>query len=193
MGTLLFWVAAFLTIIVTYLLMNWLPTLLIAKGFNPAASFKATAILGVGQAIGNLATGLVLDRGHRLKTIVVAYGGTAVALTALAYASAPGFVLPLVFTLGAFPVAAQLLVWAMAMEYYPRLVRGTGLGALVCVGRVGSVVGPLAAGILLSNGKSASGVLLNTVPGVLLAMLMAISIAMYLGRGPTRRVKAAGT
>jgi len=173
--------------------MNWLPTLLIAKGFNPAASYKATAILGVGQAIGNLTTGAVLDRGHRFKTIVAAYGGTAIALTALAYASSPVFVLPLVFTLGAFPVAAQLLVWAMAMEYYPRPVRGTGLGALVCVGRAGSVVGPLAAGVLLSHGKAASGVLLITVPGVLIAMVMALSIAIYLGTGPISRAKQAIT
>jgi AAHS family 3-hydroxyphenylpropionic acid transporter len=53
--------------------------------------------------------------------------------------------------------------------YYPQDIRGTGSGASVAVGRIGSIIGPLLAGILLGGGTSASGVVQYMVPVAALA------------------------
>jgi AAHS family 3-hydroxyphenylpropionic acid transporter len=42
--------------------------------------------------------------------------------------------------------------------------RGTGLGAAVAAGRLGSLAGPLFSAALLASGRSASQVLLDVLP-----------------------------
>ena len=53
-------------------------------------------------------------------------------------------------------------------------MRGTGVGAAVAVGRVGSVVGPLAAGQLLAIGRSASVVIVRSISVTLVAAVAAL-------------------
>ncbi|MEX3920074.1 3-(3-hydroxy-phenyl)propionate transporter MhpT, partial [Paraburkholderia sp. BR10872] len=49
-----------------------------------------------------------------------------------------------------------------------------GVGAAVAVGRVGSIVGPLAAGQLLAGGASATTVIGASVPVTVVAALAAL-------------------
>jgi AAHS family 3-hydroxyphenylpropionic acid transporter len=70
-------------------------------------------------------------------------------------------------------IAAQSALYALAAIYYPTAVRGTGVGAAVAVGRLGSVVGPLAAAQLLAAGRSAPIVIGASIPVSLVAALAA--------------------
>jgi len=65
---------------------------------------------------------------------------------------------------GIFTVGAQLILFALAPLYYPAATRGTGVGAAVAVGRLGSVAGPLYAGALLAAGGNGATVLLGIIP-----------------------------
>jgi AAHS family 3-hydroxyphenylpropionic acid transporter len=67
---------------------------------------------------------------------------------------------------GMFIVGAQLTLFALAPLYYYTGIRGTGVGAAVAAGRLGSVVGPLFAGGLLASGGGSASVLLAIVPFV---------------------------
>jgi AAHS family 3-hydroxyphenylpropionic acid transporter len=69
-----------------------------------------------------------------------------------------------------------LILFALAPLYYRKGIRGTGVGAAVAVGRLGSVVGPLFAGVLLAGGGSSAAVLLAIVPFVLLGGAAAFSL-----------------
>jgi AAHS family 3-hydroxyphenylpropionic acid transporter len=69
---------------------------------------------------------------------------------------------------GIFIVGAQLILFALAPLYYERSMRGTGVGAAVSVGRLGSVVGPLFASVLLAAGGTSETVLLGIVPFVII-------------------------
>ena len=51
---------------------------------------------------------------------------------------------------GAFFIGGQLNSTATTVEVYPPHVRGTGIGWTFGVGRLGSIVGPLVGGALLS-------------------------------------------
>jgi AAHS family 3-hydroxyphenylpropionic acid transporter len=69
---------------------------------------------------------------------------------------------------GIFIVGAQLILFALAPLYYERSMRGTGVGAAVSVGRLGSMVGPLFASVLLTGGGTSETVLLGIVPFVII-------------------------
>jgi AAHS family 3-hydroxyphenylpropionic acid transporter len=78
---------------------------------------------------------------------------------------------------GVFIVGAQLILFALAPLYYPRAIRGTGVGASVSVGRLGSVVGPLFAGALLAGGGGSATVLLGILPFVAIGGAAAFALA----------------
>ena len=77
---------------------------------------------------------------------------------------------------GIFIVGAQLILFALAPLYYGRANRGTGVGAAVAVGRLGSIVGPLYAGALLSGGGGSARVLTGIVPFVAIAGTAAFAL-----------------
>ena len=67
---------------------------------------------------------------------------TATELSALLWLSgAAGFAL----------LGANYALYGVAPAYYPNDVRGTGSGASVAVGRVGSIIGPASAGLLAAT------------------------------------------
>ena len=55
-------------------------------------------------------------------------------------------------------------LYGVAAGYYPTQMRGTGSGASIAVGRVGSIAGPLLAGVLLGSGTSAAHVVYYMAP-----------------------------
>jgi AAHS family 3-hydroxyphenylpropionic acid transporter len=59
-------------------------------------------------------------------------------------------------------------------DLLPTAMRGTGVGSAVAVGRLGSVVGPLAAAQLLAMGRSASVVIGASIPVTLVAAIAAL-------------------
>jgi MFS transporter, AAHS family, 3-hydroxyphenylpropionic acid transporter len=70
-------------------------------------------------------------------------------------------------------VGAQSMLYALAAARYRAAMRGTGVGAAVAVGFLGSIVGPFAAGLLLSVGTSSTTVIGASVPVTIVAALAA--------------------
>jgi AAHS family 3-hydroxyphenylpropionic acid transporter len=66
--------------------------------------------------------------------------------------------------LGSAILAAQVIVFAVASAVYPAACRGTGVGAAVAAGRLGSLVGPLFAASLLASGRNSAQVLIGVLP-----------------------------
>ena len=55
-------------------------------------------------------------------------------------------------------------MYAAGSVLYADEARGTGLGAAVAAGRVGSLAGPLFSAALLASGRNATQVLLDVLP-----------------------------
>jgi MFS transporter, AAHS family, 3-hydroxyphenylpropionic acid transporter len=72
---------------------------------------------------------------------------------------------------------------AVANVAYPAGHRGIGVGSAIASGRAGSLVGPLAASVMLGAGGSAASVLLALLPVVLLAI--ATTLALGLRHAPS--------
>jgi AAHS family 3-hydroxyphenylpropionic acid transporter len=79
-------------------------------------------------------------------------------------------------------MGANYALYGIAPAHYPARGRGTGSGAATSMGRVGSVVGPLLAGMLLDGGVSVAGVILHMLPAVAVAGVAAFLLSFHATR-----------
>jgi AAHS family 3-hydroxyphenylpropionic acid transporter len=163
-ATLLLWLTFLPTLLILYLFLNWLPTLVIANGFDAATAPRTSLAFNFGSVAGALVFGQLADRFHYRWPITLAYLALIGALVALGEAQGQAITVALSAAVGFFLLGANYALYGVAPAYYPGAMRGTGSGASVAVGRVGSILGPLLAGFMMSSGTSATGVVLYMVP-----------------------------
>jgi AAHS family 3-hydroxyphenylpropionic acid transporter len=185
--TLSLWVSYFFTLTVMYMLLNWLPSLLLGLGFSKPQAGLVQMIFNIGGALGSLLGGVLLDRFRRTPVVLSIYTGLLLALAGIGLSENVAAMAAAGFAAGVFVMAAQLVLYALAPAYYPTLVRATGVGAAVAIGRLGSVSGPLAAGQILAAGAGSGGVLMAAAPGLLVAALVIVA----LDRGERRSLASA--
>lgn len=169
--TLLIWTILAPIMLVLYLILNWLPTLVASKGLSVAIAPLASMWFNLGGVAGALLLAPIVDRrGFRLP-ITLGFAALGLALVGLSLARSVDAILVLSALAGVLLLGANYSLYAVAAACYPMSVRGTGSGAAVAVGRIGSVVGPLIAGALLARGVSAETVILGLAPAAALAAL----------------------
>ena len=178
----LLWVAFFLALVCMYILLNWLPTLLIGRGLSkPNASWVQVSFNLFG-AIASVATGLLMDRLPLSKVAIGCFVGGAAGLVILWLAPVS---LAISFVAGGLVGATismtQAFLYAVAPPTYPTQVRGTGVGAAVAVGRLGSAAGPLLAGALLGSGAAPQQVLMLMVPSIVISGIAAVTLTALIG------------
>ncbi|QBR00200.1 3-(3-hydroxy-phenyl)propionate transporter MhpT [Paraburkholderia pallida] len=174
--TLALWVSYLGTLIVLYFLMNWLPSMVLSRGLTRVQSNIVLMMFNLGGGIGAVAIATLMDRLGRRRTVIGMYVGIALALAALAHASGAASMACGGLLCGLFLVGGQSVLYALAGHAYPTEVRGTGVGAAVAVGRLGSILGPLVAGQLFALGQSASMLVASSIPLCVIAALAALTV-----------------
>jgi AAHS family 3-hydroxyphenylpropionic acid transporter len=165
--TVLLWVAFFFTQLVLLLMLNWLPSLIVGLGYTRTQASWASICFNLSGSAGAGVLGLLHAGTRRRQWVAMTYAGMAAALAAVASVGANFPLIALACAgAGMFIVGAQLTLFALAPLYYHIGIRGTGVGAAVAAGRLGSIVGPLFAGGLLASGGGSAAVLLAIVPFV---------------------------
>lgn len=173
------WISFFCTLIVLYFLLNWLPSLIVSRGLTRSQAGVTQILFNVGSVVGVLATGTLMDRVRPMRVAGAVYAGIAVSLLMLAGASNMLWLSVSVLLAGMGVVGAQSMLYALSATSYETVMRGTGVGAAVAAGRIGSIVGPLAAGQLLAGGASATTVIAASIPVTVVA---AIGALLAMGR-----------
>ncbi|MBH3431171.1 3-(3-hydroxy-phenyl)propionate transporter MhpT [Pseudomonas alkylphenolica] len=168
-STLLLWLSYFFTLMVVYILINWLPSLLVGQGFTGVQASWVMLALQLGAAIGTLLLGALMDRLPAWAIASLIYLGILGSLTALGLANAFEHMLVAGFVAGLFATGGQGVLYALAPLFYPTHMRATGVGTAVAVGRLGAMSGPLVAGQMLALGTGTAGVMLASAPGIVLA------------------------
>ncbi|HEY2604655.1 3-(3-hydroxy-phenyl)propionate transporter MhpT [Paraburkholderia sp. RL18-103-BIB-C] len=171
--TIALWISYLGTLIVLYFLINWLPSLVLSRGLTRVQSGVVQMMFNIGGGIGAIAIASLMDRIGRRRTVGGMYLGIVVALAALVGASGGASMAWGGLLAGLFLVGGQSVLYALASSLYPTEVRGTGVGAAVAVGRVGSILGPLIAGQLLAIGQGASVLLSASIPLIAIAAIAA--------------------
>ncbi|WP_044563153.1 3-(3-hydroxy-phenyl)propionate transporter MhpT [Azospirillum sp. B4] len=162
------WLGSFLALLVLYLLLNWLPILLLSRDLPRTLVLGVQLVFNLGGACGSGIAGQLMERIDRRVAVVGIFLTLALALAGLAGAGA-NFLMTIAAVAGAAVLAAQALIYSLAPGYYPPQVRGLGVGAVVAAGRLGSVAGPLLAGQLIAAGRSSADVLTGIIPIALLS------------------------
>jgi len=185
-GTLLLWLAFFMSLLVVYLLSNWMPTLIQRTGASLSHAALITAMLQVGGTVGAIVVGRLMDvlDPHRVLGAVYAIGALFVVLISLSTAT-PWLMGVSVFGAGFCVSGGQVGANALSAAYYPTPYRATGVAWANGIGRSGSI-----AGSLLGGGMLALGWEVTTVYA-LVAIPAVVSGAALLTLGAIRRTLSA--
>ena len=173
------WVSYALVALTLHLLLNWLPTLMVARGLPTGFAFLVSTLFNLGGASGGLAFGAVVDRLGARGPLLAGFAGLAVALVLMAGAGGQAPIAILAFTAGFLLMGGQFTLYGLTPPYYPAAVRATGVGAAVAAGRVGSIFGPLAAAELIGGGASGAAVVGALVPVVVVAGAVAVGLTFF--------------
>lgn len=166
----LLWIVFFPTLLILYLILNWLPTLVVAKGFPKDAS-QASVWFNFSSVAGALILGRLVDRFGVRWPITLAYVGLIGSLFALAGATTLPMIMALSGAVGFFLLGANYALYGAAASYYPAPIRGRGSGAAVAWGRYGAVAGPLVGGFLMGAGKPPGDVVSAMIPFAVVAAI----------------------
>ncbi len=156
--TLLLWIIFFMSLLDIYFLASWLPTVLNDLGASVSTAVLIGSMLQVGGVVGTFALGSIIDR-FSFRALALVYLGAVFAVAAigqLGHAAIPVSIA--IFAAGFCVVGGQIAANALTANYYPTSVRATGVGWALGIGRIGSIIGPLVAGVLI-DAKWSTGAL----------------------------------
>ncbi|WP_458683724.1 MFS transporter [Prescottella equi] len=165
-STLLLWAATFLTFVVSYTLKSWLPTLFGDYGLSRSTAGLGLAFFSLGGVAGGLVLMVVSARVGTVRALIAM--SLIAALAVISVATMPmGTVglMVLITVAGLGITACSIGQTATAVAIYEEAARTTGVGWSAALGRIGSIVGPAIAGVLLGFAWPAQDiVLLLAVP-----------------------------
>jgi len=151
LATVLIWVMFFTNLLVIYFCATWLPTVINNTGVSVRLAVIATALFQVGGIVGTLVLAVLIERFGPYRVLAGAYFAAAILIAAIGQAgSTIELVIPAVFGAGFCVVGAQIGANALTATFYPTFIRSTGVGWALGIGRVGSIIGPLLGGMMLS-------------------------------------------
>ncbi len=175
--TLLLWVVFFMSLLDLYFLSNWLPTVLNDLGASVSSAAAIGSMLQVGGVVGTFALGSIIDR-FSFRALALVYFIAVFAVGAIGQlGQSVVFVTMAIFAAGFCVVGGQIAANALAATFYPTSVRATGVGWALGIGRVGSIVGPLVGGALLTAKWSTASVFIAAAAAALCAALAAFSLS----------------
>jgi AAHS family 4-hydroxybenzoate transporter-like MFS transporter len=158
-------------------LFNWLPIVLRDTGMSLNKAIYAVVALQLGGILGGLMIGRLVDQygSHRVLPSCLMAGAVFTGLVGTVGAASSAFLLGLLFGVGAFAIGSQFCLYAFVAQFYPSEMRATGVGWATSVGRIGSIVGPVVGGIILSLNLTLKSVfLLASVPALISAAALLV-------------------
>lgn len=155
-GTILLSCTMFMSLLMSYLLISWVPLLLRQSGLSIQSAIFGAVTLNLSGIVGSFIFSRWMDKsGQALLIMPFAYFMSAIALGITGIIGTS--FLPLMaslFATGFFLIGIQLTLASYISSYYPVAIRSSGIGFIQAIGRLGSIAGPLVGGALLFLGSS---------------------------------------
>ena len=130
----------------------WIPSILVAQGYDLVRSFGFTLIITLAQLPGYAAAAWLIEVWGRRATLSVFLLGSAASAVVFGTVGTEGGVIAAGMALSFFNLGAWGALYAVTPEMYPTSLRATGSGWAAGVGRVASIIAPLAVPALLAIG-----------------------------------------
>jgi AAHS family 4-hydroxybenzoate transporter-like MFS transporter len=179
--TLLLWVVFFMSLLDLYFLSNWLPTVLNDLGASISAAAVIGSMLQIGGVVGTFALGSIIDR-FSFRALALVYFVAVFAVGAIGQLGHSAVLVAIaIFAAGFCIVGGQIAANGLAATFYPTSIRATGVGWALGIGRIGSIVGPLVGGALLTMKWSTGAVFMAAAAAALCASLAAFLLSRLAG------------
>lgn len=130
----------------------WIPTILVAQGYDLVRSFGFTLVITLAQLPGYAVAAWLIEVWGRRVTLAAFLAGSAVAAVLFGTATGEIAVIAAGMALSFFNLGAWGALYAATPETYPTPLRATGSGWAAGIGRIASIVAPLAVPPLLGVG-----------------------------------------
>jgi AAHS family 4-hydroxybenzoate transporter-like MFS transporter len=168
------WLALGFSFVTHFFLSQWMTTLLTDEiGFANAARSQALFQLGAGFSC---FFGWMIDKkGLPVMTLTMILGAIPVAALGVAVGSGAGLTMAMALASGLLVLGGNIGLNAVSSMIYPTFIRSTATGASFAVARIGAIIGPLLAGILIAVGTPIETIfLLGALP------LLAAGVACFM-------------
>lgn len=151
LGTVLLWLPYFMNLLIIYFVISWLPAVLRQASMPISAGVTAISLFSLGGILGSLVQGVTMERVGARRLLALEFFASVLLIGSLGVVPASfGLIVAVAFVLGVLVQGAQAGLNALVAGFYPTAIRSTGVGWALGVGRIGSIVGPILGGVMLS-------------------------------------------
>jgi AAHS family 4-hydroxybenzoate transporter-like MFS transporter len=188
LGTLLLWVPFFMNLLILYFILSWLPSLLRQAGMPVSAGITAVMSFSIGGIVGTILQGPLMKGVGIFPAILGEFFASLglVILASLIFANFP-VMMAVTFMLGVTVQGAQAGINALSAMYYPTVIRSTGVGWALGVGRIGSIIGPFIGGLMLAAQWTPQQIFMaGAVPALCAAAAVIASVKLLGNASPFR-------
>jgi AAHS family 4-hydroxybenzoate transporter-like MFS transporter len=186
-GSLVLGATFFVSLLLSYLLVSWLPSIAVEAGLTVRMGVISAAVLNLSGVVGSLIIGLLSDRAGAFRIVGAGYVLGALSIVALVNLGGVGAgVMQFAAIAGLLCIGAQMCLVSVAAQFYPAAVRGAGVGWCMGIGRFGAIAGPLiGATLVASEGASAMFLLVAGLSGLAGLGVIAMSLIYRTPSSPT--------
>lgn len=133
-----------------YFVMSWTPTLMLHNGFSEKQGSTGGLLLGLGGMLGALLVGLAANRAGGRQLLLGLLLLNAVLMTLLVPATrVPPLAIAVGFGAGLSLNGAIAALFILAPQAFLTAARTSGVGLVLATGRLGAILSPAIAGVLL--------------------------------------------
>jgi AAHS family 4-hydroxybenzoate transporter-like MFS transporter len=190
-GTLMIWLALFMNLMILFFAQNWLPSIFVEIGFTQDAAINATSVALAGGLGAALVMGPLMDRfgPYTVMAGLFCAGGVSVGLIGVADMFAQALMVVAAICAGFCLSGIQKCTNALAVYFYPTSLRATGLGWGLGIGRAGAIIGPSAAGLMLTAGLGTASLFYASILPMFVGASAIFRMGRYYAGGKTRDVR----
>lgn len=175
--TLLLWAVFFCCFISLYFLMSWIPYLIEQSGYSRQQGGVSFSLFNIGAVIGIVVLGVLSTKFRLSPTVASFLSFAAILMVVFAYIDVEiEILMSMIFLIGFFMQSGFTGLYACAAKIYPSEIKATGLGWAIGLGRLGAVVGPAMAGVLIDSGVGMQANFIIFAVPLLLGGLMAYAL-----------------
>ena len=149
--TLKLWVAFFCGLFTMYLFLGWTPSLYVGNDYSRTEGINALTLFNIGGLIGITTIGYITTKFNLVVTVALSLAVSAVlmALFWLTSVSEIGQMNIALLLIGLFFQSGFTAMYTVASRCYPDVIRATGVGWAIGLGRTGAIAAPIVAGWLV--------------------------------------------
>jgi AAHS family 4-hydroxybenzoate transporter-like MFS transporter len=176
-NTILLWIVFFTNLLVMYFVLNWLPSVLKAAGFSIEMSILSSEMMQFGGVVGGLIVSRLGDKGNPRKILPWFYVLAAISVALIGSIGSIPLLMCDVFLVGFTVTGSQFIINGLAASIYSTSVRSTGVGWALGIGRIGSIIGPIIGGVILSLKWGTSALfLIASLPALVAAVAISFIV-----------------